>query len=358
MISDAVGGVWQYTLGLAAGLAHYGSEIMVATMGPRPTDAQKRELLSIPHVTLVESDFALEWMPNPWPDVDAAARWLIDIESAFDADVIHLNGYAHAGLAWGKPVVVATHSCVFSWWRAVYGCAPDAEWAEYKRRVTAGLDAADLVIAPSRAMADSVEREYHVDSHKVRVIHNFTRTQISATAPKQNFILSAGRMWDPAKNLELLDSIAPQLDWEIRIAGSVDGPQGPGTAANYAHLLGPLPHDDLIRQMNRAAIFAHPALYEPFGLSVLEAARASCCLVLSDIPSLRELWENAAVFIDARDCDRWAAELNRLSRNPEERTSLGRHAHAHSMKYCSNISIEQYWRAYQAAINSNAGVAA
>ncbi len=31
-----------------------------------------------------------------------------------------------------------------------------------------------------------------------------------------------------------------------------------------------------------------PARYEPFGLSVLEAALSGCALVLGDIPSLRE----------------------------------------------------------------------
>ena len=39
---------------------------MIATMGPRPSDAQRLEVLSIPRLHLVESDYALEWMPNPW----------------------------------------------------------------------------------------------------------------------------------------------------------------------------------------------------------------------------------------------------------------------------------------------------
>ena len=44
-----------------------------------------------------------------------------------------------------------------------------------------------------------------------------------------------------------------------------------------------------------AAIFARPARYEPFGLAILEAAQAGCALVLGDIPSLRELWADAAL---------------------------------------------------------------
>ena len=57
------------------------------------------------------------------------------------------------------------------------------------------------------------------------------------------------------------------------------------------------------RGIARAAIYALPAHYEPFGLSILEAAMSGCALVLGDIPSLREIWGDAAVFVhpDNRD---------------------------------------------------------
>ena len=34
--------------------------------------------------------------------------------------------------------------------------------------------------------------------------------------------------------------------------------------------------------MQRAEVFVSPAVYEPFGLTVLEAAAAGCALVLAD----------------------------------------------------------------------------
>ncbi len=137
MTADAAGGVWRYCVDLADTLSRHGAELMIATMGPRPSDTQRRELSAIPNLTLVESDYFLEWMPNPWDDVDASGKWLLHLQSSFDPDVIHLNGYAHGSLPWAKPVVVTAHSCVCSWWRAVHGCAPGPEWAEYTRRVAA-----------------------------------------------------------------------------------------------------------------------------------------------------------------------------------------------------------------------------
>ncbi|MGI9069890.1 MAG: glycosyltransferase family 4 protein [Bryobacteraceae bacterium] len=358
MTADAVGGVWRYCVDLAAELVNGGAEVMIATMGPRPGDEQRREVSSLPQLRLIESDYALEWMPDAWEDVDAAGKWLFNFESSFDPDVIHLNGYAHASLPWNKPVAVVAHSCVYSWWRGVHGCAPGPEWAEYKRRVTDGLSAAEVVVSPSAHMAGELEREYSVHKEKVLVIHNFTRTEFSPSARKQPFVLSAGRTWDGAKNLELLDRIAPKLDWEVRIAGDAVGPESSTRTGQHASFLGPLPHPELVKQMRAASIFAHPALYEPFGLSVLEAARAGCCLVLSDIPSLRELWDGAAIFINPREPERWIRELNRLSRNPRERETLGDLAHSHSTKYPASLSVKQYREVYESLVSSNAGVAA
>src|SRR5439155_1168938 len=65
----------------------------------------------------------------------------------------------------------------------------------------------------------------------------------------------------------------------------------------------------LRRLYAEASIYAWPARYEPFGLSVLEAALSGCALVLGDIPSLRELWEGAAWFVPADDDGALAAAI-------------------------------------------------
>src|SRR3546814_15067984 len=76
----------------------------------------------------------------------------------------------------------------------------------------------------------------------------------------------------------------------------------------------------------RAGIFVSPSLYEPFGLAVLEAAMSGCALLLSDIPTFRELWDGAAVFTPAGDSDALADRLQAMaashdlvSRRSEER---------------------------------------
>src|ERR1700685_1729801 len=119
MTADAVGGVWQYSLDLIGHLTRRGAQVLLATMGPQPNAVQKQQLAAFDNVTLRESGYKLEWMEQPWADVEGAGEWLLDLTQHFQPDIVHLNGYAHAVLPWKAPVVVVAHSCVFSWWRAV-----------------------------------------------------------------------------------------------------------------------------------------------------------------------------------------------------------------------------------------------
>jgi glycogen(starch) synthase len=346
MTTDAVGGVWQYSVDLIRGLGE-NAEVLLATLGPHPSTEQKQQLKSLPQVQLCQSGYALEWMSDPWRDIDAAGEWLLSTQAAFKADVIHLNGYTHAVLPWQKPVVVVAHSCVYSWWHAVHGCAPGPEWAEYYRRVANGLSACQAVVAPSRFMAHEVEREYSVPPEKIKIIHNFSATPDLFATAKEPFCLAAGRLWDQAKNLSILAEIALHLRWPIYLAGDDKGPETPVAVPDSLRTLGRLSNAELLGYMSRAGIFLHPTLYEPFGLSVLEAARCGCCLVLSDVASLRELWSQSAIFIDGRKPQEWVCKVNQLISNPEQRLHWGEAAREHSERYSEQDSITAYQNLYR-----------
>jgi len=128
MTADAVGGVWTYALELARGLASADVEVCLATMGPRPTAEQREAAAQISNLRVFESEYKLEWMQDPWQDVDAAAEWLLALEDRLEPDLVHLNGYIHGNLGWQSSVLIAAHSCVLSWWRAVRNDAVPAEW--------------------------------------------------------------------------------------------------------------------------------------------------------------------------------------------------------------------------------------
>jgi glycosyltransferase involved in cell wall biosynthesis len=348
MTADAVGGVWQYTVDLVRRLAEGGAEVMVAVLGPAPSEEQRNEIQRLPGVALADKNLALEWEPNSWADVDASGEWLLELDSRFRSDLVHLNGYAHAVLPWHKPVAVVAHSCVYSWWRNVLNCAPDQEWAEYKRRVTAGLAACDTIVAPSEFMAAEIGREYGVGFEKIRVIHNFSERQPPESTDKEPFFLAAGRVWDPAKNFALLEEVAPDVQWPVKLAGK---DRGETLSSAALEKLGQIPNAELLDLLARASVFVHPALYEPFGLAVLDAARARCCLVLADTPSLRELWNEAAIFLHPRDPSAWIAELNSLSRDRARCQEMGARAFCHAGRYTAEVTLRAYQNMYTELIS-------
>ncbi len=160
MTVDSIGGVWTYALELARALEPYGIEIAFASMGGRLSREQYDQVVTRKNVRLFESAYRLEWMDDPWGDVDRAGDWLLQIAARVRPDIIHLNGYSHAVLPWNAPVLVVAHSCVLSWWRAVkQGDAP-SRYDQYRARVAAGLAAANLIVAPSVAMRDALAADY------------------------------------------------------------------------------------------------------------------------------------------------------------------------------------------------------
>ena len=286
-------------------------------------------------------------MTGGWEDLNLCRRWLLDLEGTFCPDVIHSNSYSLADAPFCAPVVLVAHSCVYSWWRAVHGTMPPAEWTPYKNAVEAGLRSATAVVAPTRSMLDSLATNYGVTLPNPHLIHNGLRMPEMDLAPKLPMILAAGRIWDESKNYSVLDDVAGSLRWPIHIAGATESPEGRRSVLTHAHLLGELPQSALHGVMRDAAIFAHPALYEPFGLAILEAAQRGCALVLSDIPSLRELWEGAAVFCSPRDREAWVTALETISNSEDLHSELSIRARSRAAQFTTEQMVDGYQHLYR-----------
>jgi glycosyltransferase involved in cell wall biosynthesis len=346
LTTDTVGGVWTYALELSRALARHDVQIALATMGAPLSPSQRADASRLPNVTLFESAYKLEWMQDPWDDVRQAGDWLLDIERQFSPDLIHLNGYAHGALPWQAPVVVVAHSCVLSWWQAVKGTDAPPSWNRYRDQVTRGLRAADVVVAPSREMLQAAEHHYG-PFRQSRVIYNARSPELfSAPTAKELFVFTAGRVWDEAKNLSALTAIAPQLPWPAYVAGEDTHPDGRRAATENVRMLGKLNPDDLAPWFSRAAIYALPARYEPFGLTILEAALSGCALVLGDIPSLREIWNDAATFVPPDNANALARAIGLLAADPLKRATMAARAQTRAAEFSPDRMAREYLDLY------------
>ena len=154
-------------------------------------------------------------------------------------------------------------------------------------------------------------------------------------------VLTAGRLWDRGKNMRVLDDAAALMRTPIDAAGPCAGPDGSQFTATTLRCLGNLTPRDLHRRMAQAAIFAAPSLYEPFGLAVLEAAQTGAPLVLADIPTYRELWSEAAMFVSPADPQAWADALSRLMADEAQRRVLGQAARRRAASYTLEAMLDQ-----------------
>lgn len=356
MTADVVGGVWIFAVGLARALGGAGFKVLLVTLGPRPSAAQRAMVAECPGVSLLETDLALEWQDPAGTDLQRARATFRTLARRFAPDLVHLNGFREASFDWQVPRMLVAHSCVNSWASACgeTNALANEDWTIYTSNVRTGLQSAQAWVAPTAAFRDQLVKQYELPASG-RVIWNGIDNAGHRSGPKLPLILGAGRVWDKAKNLPALASASAGLDWPIRIAGpsAIDGR---GTLiTNRCELLGEMPHEALLREVSAASIFVSPAFYEPFGLSVLEAASAGCALVLSDIPTFRELWQDAAIFVEPGDTAALTACLRKLCSDALSRTRLQRAAAERARRYALRNTVQAYKALYAALLNASGG---
>ncbi|HET9068544.1 MAG TPA: SDR family NAD(P)-dependent oxidoreductase [Amaricoccus sp.] len=324
MTADSVGGVWTYALDLAQALAPRGVETSLAVLGPAPSPAAAADAAAVPGLSLIETGLPLDWLAETPRDITDAATALAAIAREARPDLVQLNAPAFAaGARFPAPVLGVAHSCVATWWAAVHGgpLPEDFRWrAAAQRR---GLEACAAVVAPSAAFAAATAAAYGLPRPLVVPNGRAAPPAPAADAPRERRIFTAGRLWDEGKNLAALDAAAALIDAAVCAAGPTEGPNGARACLRHARALGPLAPAAVRDWLARTPVFASTALYEPFGLAVLEAAQAGCALVLADIASFREIWGDAAVFVPPKDPGAIAAALAALLDAPDRAAALG-----------------------------------
>lgn len=334
LTTDAVGGVWQYALDLARIYRSHGMEVTLAVLGPAAPEDKRAEARLVPGLDVIETGLPLEWMTDSADDLSHAALRLSRLAGQTGADIVHLNNPAlAAGGDWETPLVATLHSCVATWWQTM---RPDEEMPEDFRwrtdAIARGLARADRVIAPSAAFARAAQRVYR--GIRFEVVHNGRDdTAFGSLGLPREGIITSGRLWDEAKNARVLDLAARRLDLPVWAAGPLEGPHGVAQLYPHLKLLGAVPNVKLRRYLAESSIFVSTALYEPFGLGVLEAAQTGCALVLSDIATFRELWEGAAIFVDPHDPEAVAHALLALSTAENTRERLSAAAQERAAQY-------------------------
>ena len=357
MTTDTVGGVWTFTSVLAAELLARRHDVALVSFGRAPSKEQRqwaRDLtVRFPNFIFAASEAPLEWMPQNDSAYTLAKPVLQDLCDSFQPDALLLSQFCFGSLPVDQPKLVIAHSDVLSWATAV-GKAPladDAWLRTYRSLVQRGLDGADAVIAPTRAMLHDLRANFALPHH-TEVIANGRTLPLLKDGPKRKLqAVTAGRMWDAAKNLRLLTECSSPM--QILVAGD---DHGTDVSSSNVWMLGTLSEERLLETFKASAIYICSSVYEPFGLAPLEAALCGCAVLANDIPTLREVWGDAALYFN--NAASLSALLARLAASPTDLAATQRRSHARAQTYTSARMAEQYLRLIESVTaNTAAGEA-
>lgn len=360
--TDTVGGVWTYTRELVTGLAVDGHTITLVSFGKLPSPDQTLWLRPLPAVDYRPTEYYLEWMEVAARDIEESRRYLELLVREVRPDVLHFSQYCYGDLDIDVPRIVVAHSDVISWWVAVHGYEPDnTPWMQqYRERVTSGLRAADLVIAPSHWMLNAVTRHYLHPEHGAVIYNGRSPELFDCDQKKQDVVLSVGRLWDEGKHASLLLQAAPPF--ATKIIGWFHEPGREKKVLQDSppnlEFCGPKSQDELRMLYAQSAIYVATSRYEPFGLSPVEAAFSRCALVMNDIPVFHELWGEAATYFRKDDPADLKRVTNELGQNHMLREQLAQKALLRCrQRFTAARMVKQYESAYEQVVSQTEEVA-
>ncbi|HTK31061.1 MAG TPA: glycosyltransferase family 1 protein [Candidatus Saccharimonadaceae bacterium] len=227
---------------------------------------------------------------------------------------------------------------------------------------------ANRVITDSAVSLASLRREFPQARAPIRVLHPGAREWPESEpwpAWERPALLAVG-INKPHKNLETLVRALARISRERRPLLVCAGPHDaryPGVhdiavrhgIVDDVRVLGMVEERRLAGLYRSATLFAFPTRIEGFGLPLLEALSLGIPSIASDIPILREVAGDAALFVDSEDDAAWADAIARLLDDGAARVALTARGLARAGQFRYAATASEIFEEYVAMVPSLAG---
>lgn len=360
-------GIGQYAIHLAQALARLDSAnsyvLLQHRKDRRPLvegpHVQRQSLYTPSHHRLEQEMLAAEIKLRP-----AMRRLNIDLWHSTDfIPPLHVRGFKS---------VITVHDLAFLRWPHFL----TADSARYYGQVDAAVERADHIIAVSESTKDDLVKLLGAPRDKITVVHEaadpvyrpMPRAEALASLRGKyplpdEFILFVSTI-EPRKNIvtllhayrRLLDSykvsaglvLAGATGWlSDQIFDAVEQLD----LQRHVTFLGRVQNGDLAYLYNLALCLAHPAYYEGFGLTPLEAMSCGTPVVVSNVSSLPEVVGDAALLIDPNSDEELAVALHRLLMDDALRASLRAKGLARARTFSWERAAEETLAVYRRTCN-------
>jgi glycosyltransferase involved in cell wall biosynthesis len=265
----------------------------------------------------------------------------------------------------GVPAVVTAHDMAIylhpEWF-------PGRQPLSTRLVVPRSMERAHTVICVSRNTAADVAAIFGVPESRLEVIPegvgrrfrplDAERTELVRASLRlpERFLLFVGTV-EPRKNLDTLIDAWAQMSHRPPLV--VAGGWGWGFEATREkmarlapaglHHLGEVAPADLPALYSQAAALAHPAWYEGFGLTPLEAMACGTPVVASNASSLPEVVGDAALTVDPGDVRAWCQALEQVFGDPALAGELRRKGLLRAAQFGWETAAERTWRVIERA---------
>ncbi len=212
---------------------------------------------------------------------------------------------------------------------------------DLRRHLEHTLERASWVLTDSETVLAELLESGLADARTARAVHlgpgpvaaAGDDVSLPADTPPR-YVLHVGTI-EPRKNLAvLLDAwrrllergaeppplvLCGRFGWKTQ---ELEGEISAATDEGWLHHFGYLAEEEVAALYRHALVVVLPSIYEGFGLPAVEAMSVGAPLVASDIPVLREVGGDAAVYVPPREPEAWADALADLLADEARRAEL------------------------------------
>jgi glycosyltransferase involved in cell wall biosynthesis len=225
------------------------------------------------------------------------------------------------------------------------------------------------IITVSQFSKERIVQCTGVESERVQVIANgvdqrfrpsdqrVVKETITGLGLTQPYILFVGSL-EPRKNLKILLESWRLGKFEqatlavVGTSGRIFQRLQTDSVPERVRFLGRIDDDQLPILYSGAAGFVYASIYEGFGLPPLEALACGCPIAVSDIPALREVCEETAVYFDPFSPNDLSSKLEWLLRlDSAQRSVQAERALQRAALYRWETAAAETWRILEEAAN-------
>ena len=218
---------------------------------------------------------------------------------------------------------------------------------------------ADQIVCVSSTVKQFAQRRYHVQNDRLSVIPNGIDLSRATIRPSHSFhdiprLVSVGRLTRQKDHAVLLKALSlVRRPWQLDILG--DGPER-FPLQELAASLGILPRvrffgsvDDVSQRLSSADLLCFPSRWEGQGIALLEAASSCLPILASDLPAIREMFDDYALtFVAPGAVAAWAEKIEKILADPS--TAMAKTVRAAAIvneRFTLDASVEKYARLYR-----------